>query len=268
MELESEQASAFRTDASEPKGPLVSAQGLGKSFGETEVLRDVWLEVLSGEVVCMVGPSGSGKTTLLRCLALLEEPSTGRVMMDGLVISEPGASRQVRRDARIRRSDIGMVFQHFNLWPHMTVLRNVTEAPVLVRGQPREQAEAEAMALLDKVGLADKRDAYPTRLSGGQQQRVAIARALAMHPRVMLFDEVTSALDPELKIEVLMVMRALAQEGMTMLAVTHEMNFARNACTRVVFMDEGRIVEQGAPKAFFDAPETDRAKRFIRKFED
>ena len=247
---------------------LIAAEALSKSFGATEVLTRVSLGIEAGSVVCIVGPSGSGKTTLLRCLALLEEPSAGCVRMEGQVISQPDGTRAVRRAAQALRCDIGMVFQHFNLWPHMTVIQNIVEAPIRVRGTPRAHAVSEAEALLAKVGLEDKRDAYPARLSGGQQQRVAIARALAMRPKVLLFDEATSALDPELKLEVLMVMRALAQEGMTMVVVTHEMGFARNVSSRVVFMDRGEIVEEGSPRAFFDAPRTDRARRFLRQFED
>ena len=247
---------------------LIAAEGLGKRFDAVTVLTGVTLGIERGEVVCVVGPSGSGKTTLLRCLALLEQPSEGRVTMRGETIAEPRPGRAVRRAARAVRSDIGMVFQHFNLWPHMSVLANIIEAPMRVRGTPRDEAVAEAEALLEKVGLSDKRDVYPARLSGGQQQRVAIARALAMRPEILLFDEATSALDPELKREVLLVMRALAAEGMTMVVVTHEMGFARNVGSRIVFMDAGEIVEEGAPRAFFDAPRTERAVRFLRKFED
>ena len=247
---------------------LIAAENLGKSFDAVAVLRSVSLGVALGEVVCVVGPSGSGKTTLLRCLALLETPSEGRVTMDGVTIGDAQPTPEVRRAAKRVRSDIGMVFQHFNLWPHMSVLQNIVEAPIRVRGTSRDQAVAEADVLLDKVGLSDKRDTYPARLSGGQQQRVAIARALAMRPRLLLFDEATSALDPELKREVLLVMRTLASEGMTMAVVTHEMGFARSAGSRIVFMDEGEIVEEGAPPAFFDHPRTERARRFLRKFED
>jgi ABC-type polar amino acid transport system ATPase subunit len=251
-----------------PEGELIRADALSKSFGANQVLKEVTLPVKEREVVCVVGPSGSGKTTLLRCLALLEQPSAGRVLMNGTTISAPEADATIRRAARAVRPDIGMVFQHFNLWPHMTVLQNVIEAPMRVRGLGRSAAVADAEKLLDKVGLADKRDAYPARLSGGQQQRVAIARALAMNPKVMLFDEATSALDPELRREVLLVMRQLAGEGMTMLVVTHEMGFARNVGSRVVFMDYGEIVEEAAPEAFFTAPQTDRARRFLQQFED
>jgi ABC-type polar amino acid transport system ATPase subunit len=247
---------------------LIGAERLSKSFGPVEVLREVTLEISEGEVVCVIGPSGSGKTTLLRCISLLEEPSGGRVVMEGRTIARPNPDRAVRREARSVRADIGMVFQHFNLWPHMTVLQNITEAPVRVRGLPRAAAVERADELLAKVGLTDKREVYPRRLSGGQQQRVAIARALAMNPKVILFDEPTSALDPELRIEVLMVMRQLASEGMTMMVVTHEMGFARNVGSRVAFMDHGEIVEEGAPKQFFVAPKSERAHRFLKQFEE
>ena len=255
------------TDRSTAKW-LIAAENLSKRFDAANVLCSVSLGVALGEVVCVVGPSGSGKTTLLRCLALLEMPSEGRVTMDGETIGAPELTPEIRRAAKRVRSDIGMVFQHFNLWPHMSVLQNIVEAPIRVRGVPRDQAVAEAETLLEKVGLSEKRDTYPARLSGGQQQRVAIARALAMRPRLLMFDEATSALDPELKREVLLVMRALAAEGMTMAVVTHEMGFARSAGSRIVFMDEGEIVEEGAPPAFFDNPGTERARRFLRKFED
>ena len=248
--------------------PIIAAEGISKRFGSNQVLTRVSLAVSEREVVCVVGPSGSGKTTLLRCLAMLEEPSEGRVTMDGSVIAKPDAEIAVRRAARAVRPHIGMVFQHFNLWPHMSVLENVIEAPIRVKQMPKVEAISIGELLLDKVGLADKRDAYPARLSGGQQQRVAIARALAMSPRVMLFDEPTSALDPELRREVLVVMRQLASEGMTMMVVTHEMNFARNVGSRLAFMDHGEIVEEGNPVQFFSAPKTDRARRFLQLFED
>jgi ABC-type polar amino acid transport system ATPase subunit len=248
--------------------PIIAAEGVSKRFGSNQVLTRVSLAVSEREVVCVVGPRGSGKTTLLRCLALLEEPSEGRVTMNGSVIAMPDAESAVRRAARSVRPDIGMVFQHFNLWPHMSVLENVIEAPMRVKRAPKTEAIAMAEQLLAKVGLADKRDAYPARLSGGQQQRVAIARALAMSPRVMLFDEPTSALDPELRREVLVVIRQLASEGMTMMVVTHEMNFARNVGSRLAFMDHGEIVEEGDPVQFFSAPRTDRARRFLQLFED
>ena len=212
--------------------PIIMADQVTKRFGANQVLTRVSLPVMERDVVCVVGPTGSGKTTLLRCLALLERPSEGTVVMDGTAIATPVPDRQVRAAARKVRSDIGMVFQHFNLWPHMSVLENLVEAPLRVKKMPKDEAVAIAEALLAKVDLSDKRDAYPARLSGGQQQRVAIARALAMSPRVLLFDEATSALDPELRREVLMVMRQLAREGMTMLVVTHEMGFARHVGTR------------------------------------
>jgi ABC-type polar amino acid transport system ATPase subunit len=248
--------------------PIIAAEGVSKRFATNQVLTRVSLAVCAREVVCIVGPSGSGKTTLLRCLALLEEPSEGRVMMNGTVISEPKADATVRRAARSVRPDIGMVFQHFNLWPHMSVIANIIEAPIRVKAMPKAAAIAVGEQLLQKVGLADKRDAYPARLSGGQQQRVAIARAMAMSPKVLLFDEPTSALDPELRREVLVVMRQLAGEGMTMMVVTHEMNFARNVASRIAFMDHGEIVEETMPARFFSAPQTDRAKRFLQQFED
>jgi polar amino acid transport system ATP-binding protein len=248
--------------------PIIAAESVSKRFGSNQVLTRVSLAVSEREVVCVVGPSGSGKTTLLRCLALLEEPSEGQVTMNGTVIAKPAAESAVRRAARAVRPDIGMVFQHFNLWPHMSVLENVIEAPLRVKQTPKAQAISMGEQLLDKVGLADKRDAYPARLSGGQQQRVAIARALAMSPKVMLFDEPTSALDPELRREVLVVIRQLASEGMTMMVVTHEMNFARNVGSRLAFMDHGEIVEEDNPVQFFSAPKTDRARRFLQLFEE
>jgi len=243
--------------------------GASKTYPGTppvESIRGVTLTVHAGELVAVRGPSGSGKTTLLRCLALLEQPSAGRVTMRGTTIASSKPDSAERRAARAVRLEIGMVFQHFNLWPHMSVLENVIEAPLRVKRMPRHAAVAMAEQLLAKVGLADKRDVYPMRLSGGQQQRVAIARALAMSPQVMLFDEPTSALDPELRREVLIVMRQLAAEGMTMLVVTHEMGFARQVGTRIIFMDHGEIVEEAAPDAFFTAPKTDRAQRFLSLF--
>jgi ABC-type polar amino acid transport system ATPase subunit len=248
--------------------PLIAADAVSKSFGPTEVLRRVCLAVAPKDVVCVIGPSGSGKTTLLRCFALLEQPTGGTVAMNGVTIASARGSSDQRRAARDVRPDIGMVFQHFNLWPHMTVLGNLIEAPLRVKRMSRPDAVKMAEALLAKVGLSDKRDVYPNRLSGGQQQRVAIARALAMSPKVLLFDEPTSALDPELRQEVLMVMRQLAVEGMTMLVVTHEMGFARQVGTRVVFMDGGEIVEEASPEAFFTAPSSERAKRFISQLQN
>jgi ABC-type polar amino acid transport system ATPase subunit len=248
--------------------PIIAAEGLSKRFGAAEVLHKVSLPVAEREVVCVIGPSGSGKTTLLRCFALLEKPSAGRITMEGRAIAGESEDRAMRRAQRAVRADIGMVFQHFHLWPHMTVLENVIEAPLRVKKMARAEAIALGERLLEKVGLLEKRDAYSARLSGGQQQRVAIARALAMSPKVMLFDEVTSALDPELRREVLLVMKQLAREGMTMLVVTHEMGFARQVSSRIVFMDEGRIVEVAPPNAFFGAPGTERAQRFLQQFED
>ena len=246
----------------------IAAEAVTKRFGDNQVLTDVTLGVAEREVVCVVGPSGSGKTTLLRCIALLEEPTGGRIVMMGNVISEARPNAQVKRAQRAMRSEIGMVFQHFNLWPHMTVLENLIEAPMRAKKLSKDQAVAIAEKLLVKVDLSDKRDAYPARLSGGQQQWVAIARALAMSPKVLLFDEATSALDPELRREVLLVMRQLALEGMTMLVVTHEMNFARHVGKRTVFMDRVEVVEEAPGSAFFDAPKTERARRFLQQFED
>ena len=243
--------------------PLILADGVTKRFGANQVLTRVSLEVLERDVVCVVGPSGSGKTTLLRCLALLEEPSEGRVVMEGVPISTPSPDKQVKAAARDVRSEIGMVFQHFNLWPHMSVLQNLIEAPIRVKKMSRDKAVAIAESLLKKVDLLEKRDAYPARLSGGQQQRVAIARALAMEPEVMLFDEPTSALDPETIGEVLNVMKALADDGMTMVVVTHEMTFARRVADHVVVFERGKIVEQGPPAQIFDAPHATRTRDFL-----
>ncbi len=248
--------------------PIIVADGVSKKFGDHQVLTRVCLPVMERDVVCVVGPSGSGKTTLLRCLALLETPSEGKVVMEGKTIATPQPDPDTKAAARAVRSDIGMVFQHFNLWPHMSVLENLIEAPMRVKKLSLAEAVAIAEKLLAKVDLVNKRDAYPARLSGGQQQRVAIARALAMSPKVLLFDEATSALDPELRREVLLVMRQLAREGMTMLVVTHEMGFARNVGTRTVFMDHGEIVEEAPGAAFFEAPKTERAQRFLQQFED
>jgi len=247
---------------------ILAAQDLGKSFGAHTVLSDVNLDLREREVLCVIGPSGSGKTTMLRCLALLETPTAGRISMRNQVIATPSPDATTRRAAKAVRAEIGMVFQQFNLWPHMTVLGNLIEAPMRTLGQTRDDAVEKAERLLAKVGMSEKRDAYPARLSGGQQQRVAIARALAMNPDVLLFDEPTSALDPELRREVLLVMRGLAAEGMTMMVVTHEMGFARKVGSRVVFMDQGRIVEEGEPARFFEAASTERARRFLAQFED
>jgi len=238
---------------------LVEFEGVDKYFGETHVLKDVTLDVDDREVLVVIGPSGSGKSTLLRCANRLEEIQGGEIRLDGQSISAPDA------DINRLRQRIGMVFQSFNLFPHKTALENVTLGPTKVKGLSGEKAAERAHTLLDRVGLADQADSYPAQLSGGQQQRVAIARALAMSPKVMLFDEVTSALDPELVGEVLEVMRDLAEEGMTMLVVTHEMGFAREVGDRIVLMSDGRIVEDTVPQKFFDQPETDRGQRFLQR---
>ena len=237
----------------------IRAVGLVKRYGDHTVLQGVDLDVAQGEVVCVIGPSGSGKSTLLRCLNLLERPTEGKVFLGDDEITAPGAS--VDR----MRSRLGMVFQSFNLFPHRTVLDNLTMAPVSVRGVGKEEARARARDLLARVGLADKAGEHPARLSGGQQQRVAIARALAMDPEAMLFDEVTSALDPELVTDVLDVMRELAGAGMTMIVVTHEMGFAREVCDRLLFMDEGVIVEEGLPAEVLAAPKEERTRRFLSR---
>jgi len=251
--------------------PMVEIRGLGKSYGRSRVLHDVSLEIRNGEVVAVIGPSGSGKTTLLRCIDLLEEFEQGEIRIDGEAVGyrvEP-RGRRVRRPERelaAARSQIGIVFQSFNLFPHMKVLRNVIVAPVRVKGEARAEVEARARELLARVGLADKLDAYPAALSNGQQQRVAIARALAMRPKLMLFDEVTSALDPELVGEVLEVIRQLAAAGMTMLIVTHEMQFARDVAHRIVFMDSGSIIEEGPPDQIFEKPTSERLRNFLRRY--
>ena len=246
---------------------MISAQGIHKAFGNNEVLRGVSLDLLRGEVVAVIGPSGSGKSTFLRCLNHLETIDRGTITIEGEVLakSEGEARAQYVSDAEIRKigRKMGMVFQSFNLFPHLTVLENIIEAPVIVKGMKREEIIPKAEALLAKVGLAAKRDAYPNHLSGGQKQRVAIARALAMEPDILLFDEPTSALDPELTGEVLRTMRELAEEHMTMLVVTHEMGFAREVANRVIFMDGGHIVEQGPSEAFFAAPQHERTKAFL-----
>lgn len=237
--------------------PVVVVRNLRKSYQAHEVLKGVDLDVCQGEVLVIIGPSGSGKSTLLRCLNMLEVPSEGSVTILGMQVTARGASL-----TRIRR-EIGMVFQHFNLWPHMSVLENVMEGPITVLGKGRAEAAALAHAQLRKVGLEDKATSRPSRLSGGQQQRVAIARALAMQPKVMLFDEPTSALDPELRAEVLDAMLQLAREGMTMVIVTHEMSFARRVADRAVFLDDGVVVEQGDPREMLARPRTERLHRFL-----
>jgi len=238
---------------------VIRVKQLHKTFGSLAVLRGIDCSIQAKEVVCVIGPSGSGKSTFLRCLNGLEDASGGEVWVNSVAVHEP------KTDIDALRSDIGMVFQRFNLFPHKTVLQNITLAPSKVRGLTEADAKARAVALLDKVGLIDKIDAYPNQLSGGQQQRVAIARALAMQPRIMLFDEPTSALDPEMVGEVLAVMQTLANEGMTMVVVTHEMGFARQVADRVIFIDEGVIVEQGAPADLFDRPVEERTRRFLSK---
>jgi polar amino acid transport system ATP-binding protein len=244
---------------------MLKLEGVRKRFGELEVLRGIDLEVARGEVVCVLGPSGSGKSTLLRCINLLEPPEEGEIFLEGRDICKGPASPSGEAGWRIDfvRQRVGIVFQQFNLFPHRTALENVTMAPERVLKRPRAEARAKGTELLERVGLGDKLDEYPERLSGGQQQRVAIARALAMDPHVMLFDEVTSALDPELVKEVLDVIRKLAAEGMTMVVVTHEMGFARDVGDRVVFMDDGAIVEQGTPSQVLDNPREERTKRFL-----
>jgi glutamate transport system ATP-binding protein len=237
--------------------PLVSLQHVEKRFGPLRALADVSLDVQAGEVVVVIGPSGSGKSTLCRCINRLETIDAGTITVDGQPLPEEG-----RQLARLR-ADIGMVFQSFNLFAHKSVLDNITLGPIKVRGLDRDVAEKEARELLERVGIGDKAGAMPAQLSGGQQQRAAIARALAMEPKIMLFDEPTSALDPEYIREVLDVMRGLADEGMTMIVVTHEMGFARSAASRVVFMDDGRIVEDTTPDRFFSAPESERARDFL-----
>lgn len=236
---------------------MISIKGLYKAFGDNLVLKGIDLEVAEKEVVVIIGPSGSGKSTLLRSINYLDVPSQGKIAIDGKELSAADINKV--------RAEVGMVFQRFNLFPHMTVMDNIALAPRKVRKIAREEAEKEARALLEKVGLADKADAYPEQLSGGQQQRVAIARALAMKPRLMLFDEPTSALDPEMVKEVLDVMRSLAAEGVTMTIVMHEMGFAREVGDRLLFVDDGRIIEQGEPKEVFEHPQEERTKNFLSK---
>jgi len=253
--------------------PLVRADGVRKSFwtsrGELDVLRGIDLTVQPGQVMCLIGPSGSGKTTFLRCVNHLEKVTAGRLYVDGELVGYRQDGSRLRelkeREIARKRAEIGMVFQRFNLFPHMSALGNVCEAPVRVKGEARGEVVERARHLLDRVGLADKRDAYPAQLSGGQQQRVAIARALAMRPKLMLFDEPTSALDPELVGEVLDVMRGLADDGMTMVVVTHEMGFAREVADEVVFMDEGVVVETGTPLQLLTTPRHERTKAFLSK---
>ncbi len=238
---------------------MISVKNLHKNFGDLEVLKGIDLEIEQGEVVVVIGPSGSGKSTLIRCLNMLEVPTKGEVYIDGEMINDP------KTDVNLLRQKMGMVFQHFNLFPHKTVLENITLAPIRLGKADKAGAEKLAMELLEKVGLPDKADSYPVQLSGGQKQRIAIARALAMQPEIMLFDEPTSALDPEMVGEVLDLMKNLAKSGMTMVVVTHEMGFAREVGTRVLFMDGGNIVEEGTPEQIFTNARNERTKSFLSK---
>jgi polar amino acid transport system ATP-binding protein len=246
----------------QPAGEAIRIEDLHKSFGANVVLKGISLSVAAHEVICLIGASGSGKSTLLRCINLLEPIDSGRISVLGQEITGP------RVDENLVRRHIGIVFQSYNLFPHMTVLRNVTLAPVKAMGVPKKEAEVDARALLDRFGLLDKQSEYPDRLSGGQQQRVAIVRALAMRPQIMLLDEVTSALDPELVAEVLDVIRELAASGMTMLLATHEMGFARDIASRVCFLEEGRIIEDAPPAELFTDPKDERTRRFLRRIVD
>ena len=239
--------------------PLIRVRGLKKSFGDLDVLKGIDVDINKGDVVFVVGPSGSGKSTFLRCLNRLEEPTGGSITFEGVDITD------AKTDIDKHRQRMGMVFQQFNLFPHMTIMKNLTIAPMKLQGRSRQEAEATARELLARVGLADRADAYPSQLSGGQKQRIAIVRALCMKPDVMLFDEPTSALDPEMVGEVLNVMRELAAEKMTMVVVTHEMAFAREVATRVMFMDDGYFIEENDPKNFFEHPQNERLKNFLSK---
>lgn len=244
---------------SDKKEVLLQVSDLKKSFGKTEVLKGISTEIYKGEVVVVIGPSGSGKSTFLRSLNLLEEPTAGTILFEGVDITDP------KTDINLHRQKIGMVFQHFHLFPHKTILENIVLAPVTLKKMTKEQAEEKAKELLERVGLLDKANAYPEQLSGGQKQRIAIVRALAMNPDVMLFDEPTSALDPEMVGEVLELMKRLAEDGMTMVVVTHEMGFAKEVGTRVIFIDEGKIKEDKDSEEFFGNPEDERLKEFLSK---
>ena len=238
---------------------MINVENLSKNFGDLKVLKNISTTINKGEIISIIGPSGSGKSTFLRCINKLEEPTEGHIYIDGMDLMEKNT------DINKIRERVGMVFQHFNLFPNMTVLENLTLSPIMVKKESKEEAEKYALYLLEKVGLSDKVSSYPTQLSGGQKQRIAIARALAMKPEVILFDEPTSALDPEMIKEVLDVMRDLAKEGMTMLIVTHEMGFARNVGNRILFMDNGEIIEDCSPKNFFENPTNERIKDFLNK---
>jgi ABC-type polar amino acid transport system ATPase subunit len=239
--------------------PLIQVQRLRKCFDEIEVLKDISVDIHKGDVVCVIGPSGSGKSTFLRCLNRLEEPTDGKIFFEGIDITDP------KTDIDLHRQKMGMVFQQFNLFPHMTIMKNLTIAPMKLQGRSQSEAEGQAKRLLERVGLADRAESYPSQLSGGQKQRIAIVRALCMNPDVMLFDEPTSALDPEMVGEVLNVMRDLAKEKMTMVVVTHEMGFAREVASRVMFMDDGYFLEENAPEEFFSNPKNERLKNFLGK---
>jgi polar amino acid transport system ATP-binding protein len=249
-----------------PETPVMELRGLTKAFGKLEVLHDIDLSVQPGEVLGIIGPSGSGKSTLIRCMNMLETPTGGTILFRNQAVGHRFAGRGEQIGVGELRRNVGMVFQHFNLFPHLSVLDNVTRGPIVVNKEDRATAEAYAIDLLGQVGLADKRDAYPSHLSGGQKQRVAIARALAMRPAMLLLDEVTSALDPELVGEVLVVIRGLAEKGMTMVLVTHEMGFAADIASRVLFMEAGAIVEQGAPDDILRNPRSDRLRAFLSRF--
>ena len=239
--------------------PLIQVQRLRKCFDEIEVLKDISVDIHKGDVVCVIGPSGSGKSTFLRCLNRLEEPTDGKIFFESIDITDP------KTDIDLHRQKMGMVFQQFNLFPHMTIMKNLTIAPMKLQGRSQSEAEGQAKRLLERVGLADRAESYPSQLSGGQKQRIAIVRALCMNPDVMLFDEPTSALDPEMVGEVLNVMRDLAKEKMTMVVVTHEMGFAREVASRVMFMDDGYFLEENAPEEFFSNPKNERLKNFLGK---
>ena len=245
--------------AEQKREPLIHVENLGKSFGSLKVLQGINVDIYKGDVVCVVGPSDSGKSTFLRCLNLLEEPTEGHIFFEGVDITDKATNID------LHRQKMGMVFQQFNLFPHMNIMKNLTIAPMKLQGKTEKEAAEQATALLERVGLADRAAAYPSQLSGGQKQRIAIVRALCMKPDVMLFDEPTSALDPEMVGEVLTVMRDLAQEKMTMVVVTHEMGFAREVANRVMFMDEGKFMEEAAPQEFFSNPKNERLKSFLSK---